>query len=354
MHIRIQACSMLFLIILVSQNFLVSHQAQASGVPINHASSAHEAVTISPTLAFLSNPKLLQSVRSKFGTLIEQYTASLIVPVLHNEVRLGATHVPFYHGQQIVHRVYQDILAGVYKALGNTMPEDFVFLRFWQAGVSQKTAQEFIDAQEGGKGYSWDDGEPNLAKNILSTTYSLFGNVTGGSCAFEYYVGNRNNVSYSLADLLRPLFDHYGFDRTYIKRFESTHESLQTKVGGTFCQIFIPKAIVDQCVYISQPGGTPQRNAIDGIMGFDNTKLRYTQISPFLRFLCAHPSHVQQRIEGTQARIVFIPETLDFRSGVKIFRYAQIEPDVLTSYQDTIMRICQEMVADMKHSKHGR
>jgi hypothetical protein len=327
--------------------------AHAEGVKI---SAPFLAAAQSPTLAFLSNQELMKAVRRSFGKQVEQHKQHLINPALQREIRYGKTHSPFYHGQNLVHRVYQDILGAVYRALGEQLPEDFVFLRFWHDGVEQKTAQAFIDSEEAGYKWGkphWDDGQRSLAKNILSTTYSLFGNVTNGSCAFEYYNRNGNNVHYTLKDLLNRLFEQYGFNASYIKEFDKAHELLQAKGGGSICQIFIPKDIVDQCVYISQPGGTPQSDEIANIAGFDNDKNRYIQITPFLRFCCTQPSDIGRYIEGTQARIVFVPAMLDPKSGVKIFRYAQIEPEILKAYQDKITSLCTQMVAESKANAHN-
>ena len=278
--------------------------------------------------------------------------------VLQNEIRFGATHVPFYHGQKIVHRVYQDILTGVYKAFGNSMPEDFVFLRFWHDRVPQKTAQEFIDAHQ--EKAAWGnrfDNDAIIARSVLSTTYSLFGNwsqISSWECAFDYYTSNKNVASYTLEALLEHLFVYYKFDTKYMKELVQAGALLKDD-RGSMCQILIPKSCVERCVYISHPLGVPYSEPIKGIEGFDAYKKRYTGISSFLKYCCSNPEDIHNTIEGkAQARIVFVPEMLDPKSGVKVLRYTQLTPEDLKPYHDAITRICQQMVADMKHSKRGQ
>ncbi|HSW73771.1 MAG TPA: hypothetical protein VLG71_01310 [Candidatus Limnocylindria bacterium] len=151
--------------------------------------AAQSQVAFTPTLAFLRNPELFAAAKAQFGKSVVLFNEPLIKPVLHNEVRFGRTHVPFYHGQNMVHRLYQDFLQELYQELHQTDLKDFTFLRFWheRGGVDQKSAQEFIDVHEAGNNHrNWSDGEKPLARKILSVNYSLFGNVTGGSCSFSY------------------------------------------------------------------------------------------------------------------------------------------------------------------------
>lgn len=307
--------------------------------------------TVTPTLAFLTNPDLLKSVRTKFGKQIDQCKESLIKPVLLKEAQHATTHVPFYHAQNVKYLLLYDVLESIYTALNPGKKIDhFTFMRFWHAGVSQKTAQEFIDAHEqGNHTKTWYDGEKDLSAKILSTNYSLFGNVIGGACSFDYFLQNTNNVTYSLDELLNPVFDYYKFDKKYIDQVNKLSNALHAK-SGIVCQLLIPNELVDKCVYISSPGGTPYRSTIAGVDGFDKYKNRYTKISPLLQAYRNNPALIKQSIEGLQARVVFIPEMLNPESGVKIFRYANMDVQEHKDYQAKIADLCKQMVANSKHN----
>lgn len=337
------------ILILSTLSALIAQDIYGQLKPDTKIEKEKQKAPATPTLAFFTNPELMSTVRGRHGKHIAQVRQPVIEPLLQREIASNNTHESFYHAQKIQFLVFYDVLKTIYKTLSPGISLDhFTFLRFWHKSVPQKSAQDFIDAQEAGNRHkSWNDGQKDIAEKILSVNYSLFGNATGGSCTFDYFINNTNNVHYPLSELLEPIFAHYNIHPKHIQELEKVSQLFNQRTTGALCQIFIPKSLVDKCVYISSPGGTPYRSEIPGVAGFDKAKNRYTQISSLLHAYRSQPSLIKNSIEGLQARIVFIPEMLDPKSGVNIFTYNTIDPKVMQEYQSQRNAICKDIIAEL-------
>jgi hypothetical protein len=314
-------------------------------------------------MAFLNEPKLLKRVKTLWGKEIELYRKNIIRPILHNEYRYNDTHYCFYHAQQPVFQLIHDLTKELYTHLIGPVPEDFVFLRFWQNAVEQNNVNDFIDAQENGN-HTMRWYNRIMAEKILSLNIALFGNLKkNGECSFYYFLQNysvNNNFkdkglhdSLSIAKhLIQEILTKLNLDSSYANRLSELVSLLQAPTGNLF-QIFIPKNKVDDWVYIchgsSKYGfGTPYRNntlSNEPLIqaAYSQTKNRFTKISPILEAYRKNPQ-VIDRMDTIQARLVFVPETLDPRSGLKIIKFSTIPAINVATYQAKLKAIIHEML----------
>ncbi len=320
---------------------------------------------ITPTMVFLEDPVLKQRVRQTWGKEIAQYSDSVIKPVLFNEVRYNYTHYCFYHAQQPFFQLVHDLSGLLYKKLGKgNVPDDFVFLRFWQDGVEQMNANAFIDARENGDHtMRWYNRE--VAGKVLSVNLALFGNLgSDGECSFHYFLKNysvnNNFQDKGLRDakdiahhLVRDILEKSGLNVDYAQPLSNLIDLLECKTGNLF-QILIPKEKVNDWVYVCHGSGTygfgtPYRlnNLSDNARvqaAFNPYKNRFVKISPLLD---AYKENSESlfNMNKIQARIVFVPELLDPRNGLKVIKYGTIEPKALAQYHRKLEEIVDRMMA---------
>lgn len=321
---------------------------------------------ITPTMAFLNNPKLLKRVRELWGKEIDTYRDSVIKPILHNEFRYNDTHYCFYHAQQTIFQLIHDLCKELYTRLGKgTVPNDFAFLRFWHNSVEQMTANEFIDAHENGNHHTrWFNR--HMAEKILSVNLALFGNLEhGGECSFYYFLKNysvnNNFSSQGLHDaraiarhLVEDILKKLGLNTTYAQPVSELVDLLDAPTGNLF-QILVPKEKVDDWMYVCHGAntygyGTPYRvndlsydKAVQA--AYSPEKNRFIKISPLLDAYRKKPESIPN-IDKIQARLVFVPEVLDPKSGIKIIRFSTMEQKILATYQMKLKELVAQILAD--------
>ena len=115
---------------------------------------------------------------------------------------------------------------------------------------------------------------------------------------------------------------------------------------GNLLQIFIPKAMVDQCAYLATYAGYPFGDSLGSKQYYDQTLKYRKQISPFLQD-CEVDKIPNDILKQVQARILVTSDImLNPQSGVKIFRETALPEDKTTKYAQQMDHITTEIIID--------
>jgi len=138
------------------------------------------------------------------------------------------------------------------------------------------------------------------------------------------------------------------------------HDFFASKINGSLrygnmLQIFIPKKLVDRCVYFSKRGGNPRKLPVpESLSEKFRTKIlgqRFQKASTVLQALSNNSESVRGELTGLQARILLHKDLFDNpSSGIKIFRYNQIPQGLSDSYQSQLKSIAESVFALWKRT----
>ncbi len=276
--------------------------------------------------------------------------------ILEAESQYCNDYYVFYHGQRSQFWVFQEFLKELYTLIKIHSPlNQFEFLRVWYAAANTYQVNTFIDSQESklpkdhqGKPF-WDDTTVDLMKNMISVNLSIFGNLTyEGESSFEYFIENDNASDFNVENILSKIFDHFGFDKSYVSHL-TAQKYLMSNQKGILLQIFVPKNKVDQYVYLSEAWGTPYRKKLDST--WDVKKNRHLKVSTLLEKYIKEPQ-AMGNFDQLQARILMSQDCmLNPDSGVKILKYCAENPDNMLAYRQTIRDIAKEVFINALEKK---
>jgi hypothetical protein len=185
---------------------------------------------------------------------IEQY--SMFEKMLIAEIRLGATFYPFYHGMKI------EILLA-YK-LFSTFVSRLTMKPYFQVRFPDdenvdfpKNTFEFISKYKSQMGFEF-DRKPEIKKQTISTSYSLFLDPDYESAAFFYDVNSSITSSRDIIAEILIKLKNFGVKdsqiKSYIHLILDLKEKLNSKKGGMF-QIFIHEKKINDLAYFSKEYG---------------------------------------------------------------------------------------------------
>jgi hypothetical protein len=309
---------------------------------------------------------------------------NVIASALAKEGIFKRTHYVFYHAQDNVWRVPQELYRRLYERLNPIKEEikDFVFLRWNLPEHLQINAQKFIVDQLINYGLI-NDNHPDTQAILLSANLALFGNVGfSGECTWDYFVNPSSHKTPAPSDF-EQILDIFNIDHKYTKELVNLAYSLRTK-EQTLLQIFIPKEIVDYIAYVAFLQGIPaDKQTMNWVLKHIPKKLQqlYTpykktlekirkifkteqdkfpifkelyeraeqgdfSVDALLKIYCNTPQLIEN-INYLQARLIFTKEILLTPGiGIKFFRYDKIPQEQLQKFNQALDALVDQMIQD--------
>jgi hypothetical protein len=292
----------------------------------------------------------------RYSAEIEQNKIN-ILKLLARERRYFDDYFVFYHGQNAAHRIVQDFWLEILALVQLRYPEDFIPMRFWGGKkiLSNSNPKAFLTSTElipKCKSGIISDLNPQIGQHILSVNISLFGNIRyPADSSLEFYLQNASNSDMETANLLKEVTTFFDFNQDFVDKITSS-QSLRMADFGSLVQIFIPKKLVDNCVYLAITFGCAYTDNL-GVGGYefiDNYGYQ-AKISPILEAIQSGTLPKGKLTKGVleqlQARIIIGKDImLDPTKGVKIFREVNLPKAKLEAYHHEIRRIALEVIID--------
>jgi len=277
--------------------------------------------------------------------------SDLISKILKKEKSLHKKYYVFYHGQKWQFRIVQDLLRLLSIRLGSYKARDFrefVFLR-----IPYDYLNEFEDvACFIRKNEKISDAEVDISERILSVNLFLFGNFGDPfCCSWNYFIDSLSCFGYAedIRRLLQDVLHFFGLElRTskldrYLDKLIYLNDSICTQEGNLF-QIFVPKFLVDELVYLSYSFGVPFSSSWR-TYPFDRKE--YGKVSSMLNHCCNYPTRISfDVLNALQGRILLNQRMLNPRSGVKVFRYTTVAEDKMIQYEKDLAAVVDGIVCD--------
>lgn len=363
-------------------------EAGLKDVALPDAASNQAATKYVQTQAHLQLPTMRQLIESNFGNQVVPYY-NIVSTAIVREERLKKTHYAFYHAAPSSTAVLSDLYTQLYfNQHPNEKPADddtFRFLRF-QGEKKDMTSQEFLADAMSKNGLVDDSGK--LAAYLLSVNLSLFGNVGSKTESTWYWFLNSGRSAPS-EKLCKAILDNFGLSHKYVKEIMALDDLLSSK-ESTLLQIFIPKEIVDDLVYLAWIRGIPASGPImdwiknyqkkgKGIAPEHRKGLVHTGVSrealmekfknereknplfkkfmedleagkfsvyAFLTAYCNKPYDLPNMNE-TEGRILFTEEGLhNPSSGIKFYRYLTTPRDKLEQYTKKLNTLVNKLLQE--------
>lgn len=321
------------------------------------------------TGAYLSLPELQNTVvkwlgngdlseKDKKSELYEKYKGfrgtlkkheKLIKRALAREEKFKNTHYVFYHGFDYRWRVIGDLQKALYKLLVHApVRKDFIFLRpctfsFFNIPPVNVWLKEKI--KQYGVGY--DNYKPDVQDFLLSTNLSLFGGIgRPRSFSFKFFLesvkGNPPVMGKILHQIISPFTKNALQKAHYIAILVELLDTIKTNEGNLI-QIFIPKKLVDRCVYASKERGKVWDEVIEQSC-FNASKKRHTAFAPLLERYRNKPKTLTRHIDKLEARILLRGQLfLNPQSPIKMFRYTTLDSKRRKIYKKRIKLIAKHI-----------
>jgi len=334
--------------------------------------------------AHLSLPFILKLIESNYPNL-NQYL-NIIASVIIKEQELKNTHYAFYHAQDNMWRVPQDLYRKLYERLDPLTQklENFEFMRWNLPETIKISAQEFVVEQLKRYGLI-DDTKKEAKASLLSVNLALFGNVgLKPECTWEYFV-NPPLVKTPKPGDFEGLLDTFGISHKYIVQLMNITYLLKTK-EQTLLQILIPTEIVDYISYLSFASGMPaDKDTMGWILDNIKRKKKYDKphkymdafreitkifkeeqeentlfkelleraeegdfsVGELLKIYRNNPQKIDN-INYLEARLVLTKNILTTPNiGIKFIRYDTISWDKMKEYNQKLDEIVDQMVQEL-------
>ncbi len=282
---------------------------------------------------------------------VEAYTKyqPLMDTIIYKERELAESHYVFYHGQQGIYRLVQDITTELLRLDSSDSFSDFCYIRSPNNFFAEKIdLEQFIQETEVRFPYGlWDNYQPDLARRLLSVNFSLFANQDiPGSATFEYFLNSESCTDYSVELLLKDFFNDHGFNVKYIPELVETYKIIK-QPEGNLLQIFIPQDQVDTYAYICQRKGTPYRTQILAEC-YNWDKNRHIAIAPLLKAYKNNPETCTNIIKWQARLFITSNGLLNPHSGIKIYSYSTAPEKALKNYTSKIQELAKKIIAEKK------
>jgi hypothetical protein len=280
--------------------------------------------------------------------------------ILPREKEFSSDYYVFYHAQKVEFSILYDLERYLSELFTEKTTEDFEFLRpesdYYACGG---TADDFLKKHN----YRINNRTPDMKKILLSVNLSFPGDLTYHSSSLYYYLRSKSSkapllwvsTENAITSFYPTIRDDNGGKEllSSIKSqiYDLENEFLEQRLYGQLeygnvLQIFIPKHLVDQCVYFSKRGGSPRKLSIKESLYQQLKKTvvgqRFQKASTVLDSLNNNSESLCSELTGLQARILLHKDLFnDLNSGIKIFRYNQIPQGLSESYQSTLKSIAE-------------
>lgn len=363
-----------------------AHNAGIQEVNLTELQSQTSSDLYTQTQAHLQLKKNRELIQEIYSKKVVPYF-DIISRVITKETEFKNSHWAFYHGTSQKWMVWQDALTRLSHHFNPSRAHksgEFVFLR--TKGPSNLKAKEFLVKELRAHGLVDDQNEAQGM--LLSTNIALFGN-TGfeNEATWSYFMEEKSHAELERS-FYEAIMDEFGLPHTYIdelmglvKMLPSKHESL--------LQIFVPKNIVDDVAYLAWVTGIPaytevidwvrtnvkrkKYKAESGKSGnmmalaalkdkfkneqeknplfkemLENIEKGDYSMNAYLKIYCNKPEDLHG-VNYAQARLLLTDDILlNPASGVKIFRYTDVDHRSLDKYEERLDQIIQKIVAAKK------
>lgn len=267
----------------------------------------------SQTDAFMSIPALKDYAGNFFSTNYHHKLLmyeELINKMLEREREYKDKYYVFYHATDSRFFVYQELLLALCKLKTKCKSEDkFIILRNFDSpdfkkdlkkgGIAKTSLSKWMDKKSS---YLTQadiafNNRTDVQPFFLAVNLSLYANLgRPNSNTLVYFFDNRTGTTPPFKKLTDEVIDQYVTNSTLQKKYSDKLRDISealdniTKVSnkiGMMLQIFIPKKLVDELVYLSKQQGYYWDYKIPGDSGldsfYDTTRKRYTKVSPILK-----------------------------------------------------------------------
>ncbi len=299
-------------------------------------------------------------MQKKFGHYIVQYK-NLILKVIDQEQALSDYDV-VYHGQKIQVKFVYDVLKEIFSWLDNqARAKDFEYLRIpgaifeFKQALTDLLIHDFGDITEiSPEDKEFLDLDPLISKILLTTNISLFGNsgdFIKESTFYFYFLQNHSIHWLKVVEILEIL-KHIGINQDFLNRLDDFYRTefkelvaKQPDDSGNLVQIFIPKNILNEYLYLCGVHGVPLKTAtING----HPTNVRELGAEKFIEIYRNNPTALDpEEMDQVQARL-FLTNTffLNPASGVKIYTYNTLDPRAVAEYTTKLRQLINQIMTD--------
>jgi hypothetical protein len=309
----------------------------------------------------------------------------LVEAIIKQEKAHFHTHYAFYHAQNGEYRIYQDLYRKLYEFFNVSGElQNFTFLRFPGPASTQYDAyaniSDFLKDELKKRGII-NDNVNDTRTFVLSVNLSPFGNPqVAGEATCHYFL---NAISWVGPDqkMYQDILTSFECTNEYVPDLIKLSQKIKTKEGSLF-QIFIPKNLVNQYVYLSWRQGVPHdtlllhqlfettkipASTINTVLGkyqdewstnivndpkvqalfeqaIDRINKGDAKISDILDHYANNPESLKG-IEYLQARILLSNDLmLNPDSGVLIYRYTTIPEKTMAKYEAELTVITNKII----------
>lgn len=301
------------------------------------------------THAYLRVDWLKEAVQRDFGA-DRARLRPLINKILTKEAALADNYYIFYHGQEITHKLIQDITKQLFEGLTlKKLPKDFIYLRM-PLGIFDKalTPEQFIQQCNRQFPSGWNDLNSTIGSKLLSLNLSLFGNTTRrlfGECSFQFFLESASIHSFDKTQLLDQFFNAYNFDRALLPQAQELLGLLKKASEGQLLQIAIAKEQIDNYVYLSYVHGVPYGQSLVKDC-FDPVVKRHTKLGPILDVYKTQPLAISM-LDTLQARLLITEDrVLRPTADMKIYRYITLDKKYKREYTSKLKLFVEKLLAN--------
>ncbi|MBU4269942.1 hypothetical protein KJ644_01025 [Candidatus Dependentiae bacterium] len=297
-----------------------------------------------PMFNFLNLDYVASSLNETINSIGISTIESILNDALNKELKFKDNSFVFYHAQDRVFLLYQDLCKKIYKKIYKESINSFILLRIPnKESKKYKNVMEFLNKFK----YNINDDYDDIRTLILSVNPSLFGNTVydpSGESSFEYFLTSSNANYTNHMMLIKNIFENFEIQNLYTKYLEKLHDiyyllsGYEDDMTGILLQIFIPKEIVNNFVYKSKPWGIP----------FDLNCNVSSHLNIYNSQKTFSDKEDEAEFDQIQYRILINDELMKNKSA-KIFRYLNKNtPNIITykmKFKNLIKKIEEEISA---------
>jgi hypothetical protein len=340
------------------------------------------------TQAHFQSKKTRELIQENYKKQVVPYF-DVISRVIAKEVEFKNSHWAFYHGTSQKWMVWQDVLTKLSNHFNPSKAKEgqFVFLRTKAPeGLGHIKTKEFLVKELRAHGLIDDQNEDQGM--LLSTNLSLFGN-TGfeNEATWTYFIQEQSHAVLDRS-FYESIMDEFDLPYTYIDELMGLVNMLPSK-HESLLQIFVPKNIVDDVAYLAwvtgipaydevidwvhtnvkrkkykgEPGKSANMMALASLKGrfkkeqeknplfkemLENIEKGDYSINAYLKIYCNKPEDLHG-MNFAQARLLLTDDILlNPASGVKIFRYTDVDHRAMEKYEERLDHIIRKIIASKK------
>ncbi len=210
------------------------------------------------TAAHLRVPEIQRLVDEKYK--LAPYEG-IINQVLDNGERFVNTHYEFFHAQNGVWQVFQDVFKKLYMiAVNPSVSENFYFFRYGLNDLYYSrypTITAFLKDEISKEGIIDDMSE--VSSRLLSVNIALFSNVKYVGESTWYYFTQAKSWVMPDRSIMNMIVQSFGYSTEFVDELMALSSLIETPEGRLF-QILVPKNSADTFIYSAWSRGIPYNN----------------------------------------------------------------------------------------------